>query len=271
MDETAGFSRLHLPKDEIILGIGISLILHVLLVFVVLVLPQVLPRRTYEIPFYTVKLITPEEAGLTSEAAAPTGPPPAVSPPAKRSQKSLFKPPPVVPVKRLAEAFRPMEPQVRKLDAETAPELPSMERPSIEESVDRLIPKKKARRVPRSKAPTAVSGPSGPAKETSAEDEDIGLARRLYYTEVWSAIKSQWVLPRSLIGAQKGLEAIVVIVVRRDGKIENIRFEKKSGNPVFDESVLRAIQKANPLPKFPDIYSPPRDEIGIRFRPEDLL
>jgi TonB family protein len=273
-EASAAFSRLRLPKEEVILGLGISFLVHVFLAFAVFFLPQVLPRKTYEIPFYTVKLVSPKDIGLQS---------PAPSQPASRGKNSVapsqkapskgFRPPPVVPVKRLGEVFQPKEAEVHKLDVPLTPQVAPVEKPSIEETVEKLLP----REVPRHtagagtrEATREAPGPptSGPAREVS-EDEDIGLARRLYYTEVWSAIRSQWALPKSLLGSQR-LEAVVVIVVRRDGTIESVRFEKKSGNALFDDSVLRAIQKANPLPKFPDIYSPPRDEIGIRFRPEDL-
>jgi TonB family protein len=58
--------------------------------------------------------------------------------------------------------------------------------------------------------------------------------------------------------------------VRRDGKILSQRFERKSGNALLDESAERAIRKVDVLPPFPKIYSPAQEEIGIRFRPEDL-
>ncbi|MCX7823232.1 MAG: TonB family protein [Syntrophobacterales bacterium] len=99
--------------------------------------------------------------------------------------------------------------------------------------------------------------------------EEYGLARRLYYSEVWRAIQSQWAVPVELLN-RDDLEAIVIIKISRDGNIMDMRFEKKSGNEIFDSSVLRAIQKANPLPPFPKSYSPPYEEIGIRFRPKDL-
>jgi colicin import membrane protein len=102
----------------------------------------------------------------------------------------------------------------------------------------------------------------------SPDGKDVGLARKLYYTEVWNAIRRQWALPEFL-KSQK-LEAVLVVVVRRDGKILSLQFEKKSGQALFDESVERAVRKADPLPPFPEIYSPPKEEIGLRFRPEDL-
>jgi len=110
------------------------------------------------------------------------------------------------------------------------------------------------------------SGETGGGAQTS---EEYGLARKLYYSEVWRAIQSQWAVPAELIN-RDDLEAILIIKVQRDGTIMDVRFEKKSGNEIFDSSVLRAVQKANPLPPFPKTYSPPYEEIGIRFRPKDL-
>jgi len=109
--------------------------------------------------------------------------------------------------------------------------------------------------------------PSGSA-QAGAGGGQVGLARRLYYTEIWNAIRSQWALPDP--SKYKGMEAILVLAIRRDGKILDIRFQKRSGNALFDESAEKAVRKADPLPPFPAIYSPSQEEIGVRFRPEDL-
>lgn len=101
-----------------------------------------------------------------------------------------------------------------------------------------------------------------------ADGAQVGLARRLYYTEIWNAIRRQWVLPEYL--KSQRLETMLVVVVRRDGKVLDLRVEKSSGNEAYDESARRAVRKAEPLPPFPAIYSPAQEEIGLRFRPEDL-
>jgi colicin import membrane protein len=106
-------------------------------------------------------------------------------------------------------------------------------------------------------------GPPG-----SSDGAQVGLARRLYYTEIWNAIRRQWALPEFL--KTQRLETVLVVVVRRDGKVLDLRVEKSSGNDVYDESARRAVRKAEPLPPFPAIYSPAQEEIGLRFRPEDL-
>lgn len=316
MTAADAFDRLRLPRHDVLFGMAVSIIVHVVTVFVVLFLPNVLPRKPMELPYYSVKLVSAGDLGLDqgSGGKAPKAQvkaPQALTSPSKREAAPSV---PVVPVKRLADSFKLADTKVEKLDADVKPNLERIERPSLEKSVEQLIPKNKAERpkpppmppqtpsgssTGSSASSSAVSGSTEPAKATPAPGtassgtgaggsgspgaargspgppgpggtgEELALARRLYYTEVWAAIKRQWVLPKSLINVQ-GLEAVVVIVVRRDGKIESMQFEKRSGNQLFDDSVLRAIQKADPLPKFPDIYSPPRDEIGVRFRPEDL-
>ncbi len=90
----------------------------------------------------------------------------------------------------------------------------------------------------------------------------------MYYKSIYNIIRKQWRLPES--AKTDSLEAILIVVVRRDGKVLDIRFEKKSGDALFDESVIRAVRKSDPLPPFPQVYSAPQEEIGLRFRPEDM-
>ena len=115
----------------------------------------------------------------------------------------------------------------------------------------------------------AVGDGEAIAEEGGGDSAQIGLARRLYYAEVWSIIRREWTLDTARLKGQH-LEAVIVLVVRRDGKILSFHFEKKSGNALLDESAERAVRKVDSLPPFPKIYSPAQEEIGIRFRPEDL-
>ena len=64
------------------------------------------------------------------------------------------------------------------------------------------------------------------------------------------------------------LETIIIIVIERDGKIQKSWFEKRSGNTLYDQSAMRAIKKAGPLPPIPKEFSDNIFEIGIRFYPE---
>jgi colicin import membrane protein len=96
-----------------------------------------------------------------------------------------------------------------------------------------------------------------------------GTAMQIYQMEVHSWIKSHWSFPVA-VDRSEDLEAIVVIAVKRDGTILDTRFDKRSSNAIFDQSVQKAIERSNPLPPFPETYIEDQDEIEIRFNLRDL-
>jgi TonB family protein len=95
---------------------------------------------------------------------------------------------------------------------------------------------------------------------------EISPEFQMYYMDVWEKIKAKWILPTFLLKESQVLEAIVIIKIDRQGNIVKKMFEKHSGNPLFDQSVSEAIEKANPLPPLPPDYTQPYHEIGVRFR-----
>ena len=82
-------------------------------------------------------------------------------------------------------------------------------------------------------------------------------------------VRRGWTLDVSRLKGQH-LEAVITLLVRRDGKILSFHLEKKSGNVLLDETADRAVRKLEGLPPFPKIYSPPEAEIELHFRPEEL-
>jgi colicin import membrane protein len=89
----------------------------------------------------------------------------------------------------------------------------------------------------------------------------------LYQMEVEAKIKRNWNYP--VMDKQK-LEAVVVLTVKQDGTILKSRMEKRSSDTMFDESVLKAIERSNPLPPFPESYRKSHDELEITFNLNDL-
>ena len=89
-----------------------------------------------------------------------------------------------------------------------------------------------------------------------------------YYSMIWAKIKKEWILPGGLPKGKTNLEAIIVVVIERDGKVQKSWFEKKSGNALYDQSAMRAIKKAEPLPPIPKEFREDIFEIGIRFYPD---
>jgi TonB family protein len=312
------------PRFELTRVLLISALLHLLVAGSAVLLPSLHPRSTVQIPFYSVDLVSLDQAGLKgSSGGAGSGKKAADSKPSASKQNLSI---PVMPVERLRSQLQPTEdaplkklaanPDVEKTAKSTPPPLekalnkmtartrqPSESSTAATQSaVGTPTDQKKspgtsgAQGQPEATAKPAGGGAQpGPAGSSSqagsqggskagsqggspagsqtgdggADPGQISLARRLYYTEVWNAIRREWVLDTNRLKGQR-LEAVVILVVRRDGKILSYRFEKKSGNALLDESAERAVRKVDTLPPFPKIFNPSQEEIGIRFRPEDL-
>lgn len=105
---------------------------------------------------------------------------------------------------------------------------------------------------------SGTAGGGGASGNPSVRDQ-------VYLTELWQRIQAAWVLSEVLVQKPKGLVAIVGIRLRADGGLDKAWLEQSSGNPRFDQSAVRATEKAAPFPP------PPGDlrELGIRFRVED--
>ncbi|MBW6485617.1 MAG: cell envelope integrity protein TolA [Syntrophobacterales bacterium] len=123
------------------------------------------------------------------------------------------------------------------------------------------------------KAKGAVEAGSGVAASSGgAAGGDAGGDARVnaYYRVIWLRIKGQWALPVGMI-PKTALESVISITILRTGAVTEVRFEKPSGNRYFDESAMKAIQKASPLPPLPDWLTGNNLNIGIRFHSSELM
>ena len=111
---------------------------------------------------------------------------------------------------------------------------------------------------------------SGTAGSGGAPAE--GIAIRIYQMEVEEQIKSNWQYPVALTSPskRKDLVATVVVKVRQDGTILKTWFIDRSGNAIFDASAIKAVERSNPLPPFPEGYNKRQDEMEIRFNLSEL-
>ncbi|HOJ51014.1 MAG TPA: energy transducer TonB [Syntrophales bacterium] len=116
------------------------------------------------------------------------------------------------------------------------------------------------------KKKTAQS-PTSPASSPSRGGGDEN-AFHAYLRLMWERIRGGWVLPPGLF-PQDRWEAVVNLRVLRSGKLMDVKLEKSSGNAYFDRSVLRAVQKADPLPPFPPDLHEDAIEVGIRFHSQE--
>jgi TonB family protein len=81
-----------------------------------------------------------------------------------------------------------------------------------------------------------------------------------YITSIRQKIAASWDVPE----ATDGIATKVRFRIERNGKVEDAEILESSGNPLFDNSTLRALLKASPLPPLPPGY--PQDWLGVRLQ-----
>lgn len=119
--------------------------------------------------------------------------------------------------------------------------------------------------------PTAglANGQGGLGAQANA-GAGIDPEKEQYYRRVRDIIKGNffWV---SLPGAEESnLATTVHIPVRAGGDITAIRVIESSGNRSFDQAVVRAINKSNPLPAMPSVFGGQSVTMQLKFKPSDL-
>ena len=152
------------------------------------------------------------------------------------------------------------------------------EEKSIDTAIDRIRGEREAKQIDTAierirKQVTIGSAGAVETGETGTGGASSGfmsIKHKMYYNLIWQRIRSAWVLSEGALGGKKDLETIIAIRIGKDGRIEDIQFEKKSGNAQLDESALRAIKKANPLPPLPPGFEGDKFDVGVRFTPSDL-
>jgi colicin import membrane protein len=143
----------------------------------------------------------------------------------------------------------------------------------IDDRISEIALKKKRERI--AKLRNAVVSIKGVSTQSSSRVKSSNQASRngfsggragemTYADKVGSEIreKGPWSYPDYM--KKKDLEAVVAIRISKDGTISITDIEKRSGDRIFDRSVLKAIEMASP------VTPPPYDgmEIGLRFTPE---
>jgi colicin import membrane protein len=82
-------------------------------------------------------------------------------------------------------------------------------------------------------------------------------------------IESSWSIP-FMSSQKRNLETKATIKVRKDGRIVDIDIDKRSGNRVFDESVVRVLRMVDPLPPLPSSVTEDPLEVELTLRPEGV-
>jgi TonB family protein len=219
----------------------LSLLLHTLILSILFLSPSLpSPKWTFG-PTYTVdlvsfpaKLLEQKSAIASTEKVLSLG---------REDRPTVFR--------QTARTALPLE---RSLEAQKKTE-PN----AVREAVGKLEKRLASSRAQEKSEERAASGGT----------VEVSANMRIYYAMIWSKIKDQWALPEGILPGDD-FEAIVGVRIRRDGTVSDLVFEKPSGNRFFDESVLKAVKKAEPFPPFPDFLREETLDLGIRFLSSEL-
>ncbi len=114
-------------------------------------------------------------------------------------------------------------------------------------------------------APPGAPGKAGGGAPGSGAAAPSGGVAEQYYALLWEKIHDAWLVPSSMAASSYGYETVVSITIERDGTVTDVGIEKGSGNVYFDQTALRAIKRASPLPPFPPGWLQKSISIGIKF------
>ena len=252
----------------------LSLFLHLLVFSVILFMPDSIPtRRISGATIYEVNLVEMPTAGR-SRAQKGVGkkrvgkiiPNSKKSSSTKRISRPQKEPKPVVIGKRVVERKKKDRKKVQK-----APKPKVAPSALIDRAVAKIERKIKAAEK-EDHVLKAISAIEAGVKGTTGQGParggpESGITIRMYKMQVEEQVKSNWSYPVALINPRhlKDLHTIVVVKVKEDGEILKSWFKTRSSNAIFDGSVMKAIERSNPLPPFPEGYKKSYEEFEIRF------
>jgi colicin import membrane protein len=238
------------------------------------------------------------DVSLVSLPGPGPGPAPApepVSAPAPEPQKQASVPPPEVSTAPPAEEPQPevslqpskeeqfapktslkkktFEPQkaVQKAIDKLEQEVDASRPTEVQEALERL-----RRKVSESEArgrvqvqPEQGAGTGGGGMPGGGGGRAVTLLD-IYKVEIAFQVQRNWAFSESMAGGAKQLQTLIVFKVMPDGEIKDIRFTRKSGNRLLDESAYKAIVKSNPVDPHPAGLRRAYVEVPLRFTPEGI-
>jgi colicin import membrane protein len=253
-------------------GVVLSLLFHVVIFSLILFVPDSIPTRKISgATIYEVNLV---EMPTRSRSVAPKAS-------IEKAGKQISNSKTSSTAKRIRQPAQEEKPVVigkrvvtRKKTEKKKSSKPPKPKVSPSRLIDRAISKieKKVKAEKDDHLAQAISqietrARGADEKRSVRGGAESGITIRMYQLAVEEQIKSNWSYPVALMDSKKlrDLEAIVLVKVKEDGTIMKSWFKKRSTNSTFDGSVLKAIERSDPLPPFPEGYRRSYDEIEIKF------
>jgi len=84
-----------------------------------------------------------------------------------------------------------------------------------------------------------------------------------YVNYMQATLKGNW----AWAGPQRSLKALVRFSVKENGEIAGVKIVQSSGDPLYDESVIRAVKKSSPLTAPPENHRKDFADVEYSFQP----
>jgi len=266
-----------------------SLLLHGALILALFRMPQLPLRRVSNYPVYSVDLVGGEKLGGLSLGAEPR--------PAPAPQKVAQKPEPaprVVAAKEKVKEKRktkqgerevaeviPVKPSKKEARKETAKETPKVAQEEkglpdevrgklIDAALDRVRGRAEADQKKKGEELTSGPGEGEGAAALGPGGRGGGIVKGveflIYRNRMLRLIRDRW----TWVGKRADLEVTVRFGIQETGEIVGLRLLRASGDPSYDDSVVRAVKRSSPLPPPPESYRKDFMDVELTFRPKDL-
>ena len=242
---------------DLTVNLAFSLVLH-FLVFAGVFLTPSLHRRQFHVPVaYEVKLV---ELPGTQRTTGPRKAAPAkVSSPKVSTQLAPSTPPAKGKVSAAKPEPRPAPPQgsARPGKEKVTPTSPapaqSAPAPQIAQAA---VPAVQPASPGRGGSPGIVS-------ESGVTTEKADATLGYYLTAIQAKVSSRWIEPSLYLNPGQEERVVLGFTVLRSGLVRDIRVLNPSESVFLDQSALRAVQEAVPLPPFPPLF--PEETLAVRF------
>jgi colicin import membrane protein len=231
-----------------------------------------------------VKLPSPEKPAPKPEAKKPPEPKPAPKPEAAKPEPAKVEP---KKAEKPAEPAKPDAKQAAAAKPEAKPQAAAAAKPADTKPAGKPTGKSDggdgdggdeyatAAAKWRTKAATGGGGglggadtgegPMGTPGYGAGGGQVVGFEFLAYQQRVVTTVKGVWTNAMT----RAGLVARVRFRIAANGDVSGVRMEQPSGDPTFDGSALRAVERANPLPPPPARYVNEFREFVIEFHSED--
>ncbi len=294
--------RMNGPEERLSKWVIFSLFTHGGLIALLLIMPWLPSRKAPAYPIYTVDLVGGEKIGGTNFGTELPTPASKVTPqktqteaapvpvkekkPEPKKEKiekntitDKSKATPVLPENKLAmKEPTKKEPPKKEARREAASEAASEETAAdrvrerlIQSAVERAKnrtenPQKTARGEVISSGPGEGEGAAALGPGGRGGGVVKGMDFIVYQNRMLSTIKDNW----AWVGQRSNLRVVVHFNIKDNGEIAGLKIVQPSGDPSYDDSVLRAVRKSSPLPPPPETVRQDFAEVELSFRPKDL-